>query len=196
MGLKIEANIKKRGYYPAGGAEAEIIIHPSKLKGINLTERGALLKIIALSGASESLKEKELAQRQLQGVREVLGKLKLPTEEKIDYYPSQCPGSHLCLVAEFTNTIIGTDNLGKLGKRAEEVGKETALELLKEQKSQACFDKYLADQIIPYLALAAGKSRITVSEITSHCQTNIWLVEKFLKGGFEIKDNTISWNPF
>ena len=85
--------------------------------------------------------------------------------------------------------------MGKLGKRAEDVGKETALELLKEQKSQACLDKYLADQIIPYLALSSGKSRITISQTTSHCQTNIWLVEKFLKGIFEIKDNTISWSP-
>ena len=195
MGIETEVTIRKRGYYPAGGAEAEVVVNPSELKGVDLTERGPLLKILALSGASESLKEKEVAQRQLQGVREVLGKLKLPTEERLDYCPSQCPGSQLCLVAKFANTVIGTDNLGKLGKRAEDVGKEAALDLLREQKSQACLDKHLADQIVPYLALSSGKSRITVSEITSHCQANIWLVERFLKGNFEIKDNIISWNP-
>ncbi|GAI51858.1 unnamed protein product [marine sediment metagenome] len=80
-------------------------------------------------------------------------------------------------------------NLGKLGKRAEDVGKEAALELLKEQKSQACLDKHLADQILPYLALAKNKSSITVSEITNHCRTNIWVIEKFLEGRFKFFGN-------
>ena len=195
ISAKVEINILKRGYYPEGGAQIEIIISPFKLKNLNLTERGKLRKILAISGASEFLKNKKVAERQLAGVREVLGKLKLPTEEKVEYYDTCCPGSQICLVAEFENTIIGTDNLGKFGKRAEEVGKEAALELLKEQKSQACLDKHLADQILPYLALAPGKSQVTVSEITNHCKTNIWVIEKFLKGKFEIKDNLINWFP-
>lgn len=195
MGVKTEISFEKRGYYPEGGSQAEITVHPCKLKSTDLTERGALLKISALSGASETLREKQVAERQLQGVREILGKLKLPTEEKAEYYPTQCPGSQICLIAEFENTVIGTDNLGKLGKRAEDVGKEAALELLKEQKGRTCLDKHLADQIIPYLALSQRKSRITTSEITMHCRTNIWVVEKFLKGKFDIKDDTVSWNP-
>ena len=98
------------------------------------------------------------------------------------------------MLAEFEKTIIGTDNLGKLGKRAEDVGKEAALELLKEQKSQGSLDKHLADQILPYLALASGKSQITVSEITNHCKTNIWTIEKFINGKFKIKDDSITWS--
>lgn len=192
---KVEINILKRGYYPEGGAKIEVITYPVKLKNLNLTERGQLKKILAISGAAEALKSKRVAERQLQGIREILGKLKLPIEEKIEYYPTQCPGSQICLIAEFENTVIGTNNLGKLGKRAEEIGKAAALELLKEQKSQACLDKHLADQILPYLALAPGKSQITVSEITRHCQTNIWVIEKFLNGEFKTKNNLILWTP-
>ena len=196
MGAKAEISVKERGYYPEGKARAEATIYPGKLKGINLTERGSLIKISAVSGASESLKDKQIAERQLQGVREILGKLKLPMEEKIEYYQTECPGSQICLIAEFEKTIIGTDNLGKLGKRAEDVGKEAALELLKEQKTQACLDKHLADQIIPYLALSQRKSQIMASEITPHCKTNIWAVERFLGGKFETKNNMVSWSPF
>lgn len=111
----------------------------------------------------------------------------MPLEEKIEYYLTQSPGSQICLVAEFENTLIGTDNIGKLGKRAEDVGKEAALELLKEQKTGACLDKHMADQILPFLALSSGKSQVTVSEITGHCKTNIEVIEKFLEGKFEIK---------
>jgi len=195
IGGKIEVNIIKRGYYPEGGARIEVKNFPSKLKPLNLIERGSLKNITAISGASEFLRNKKVAERQIAGVREVLGKLKLPMEEKVEYYNTQCPGSQICLIAEFENTVIGTDNLGKLGKRAEDVGKEAALELLKEQKSQACLDKHLSDQILPYMALASGKSQVTVSEITNHCKTNIWVIEKFIGGKFEIKDNLITWPP-
>ncbi len=194
MGAKVEINISRRGYYPEGGAKAEATIFPSKIKNLHLTERGPLNKITVISGASEFLRDKKIAERQVAGVREVLGKLKLPVEEKVEYYQTQCPGSQICLIAVFENTVIGVDNLGKLGKRAEDIGGEAALELLKEQKSGACLDRHLADQILPYIALAAGKSQITVSEITNHCKTNIWVIEKFLDGNFETRWNLISWS--
>jgi len=195
MGIKAEVNVLKRGYYPEGGAKVETTIFPAKLKPLRLTERGKLNKILALSGASEFLKDKKLAERQLAGVREILGKLKLPAEEKVEYYHTQCPGSQICLAAVFEHTIIGTDGLGRLDKRAEDVGQEAALELLQEQKNQGCLDKHLADQILPYLALAPGKSQVAVSEITNHAKTNIWVIEKFLKGEFGIKDNLVIWEP-
>ena len=195
LGGKIEIEILKKGYYPEGNANLKIKIIPSKLKKIILAERGEFKKIRVFSGASEFLKSKKVAERQLAGIREVLGGLNLNVEEKAEYYQTQCPGSQVCIICEFENTIIGTDGLGKLGKRAEDIGKEAALELLKEQKSNACLDKHLADQILIYLALTERKSSITVSEVTEHCKTNIWVIEKFLEGNFEIKNNLIKWVP-
>ena len=127
------------------------------------------------------------------GAREVLGKLKLLTEEKIEYYQTDCPGSQIFLSAEFENTVIGTDSLGKLGKRAEEVGREAALALLKEEKTRTCLNGHLADQLLPYLALAKGNSQIAVSEFTAHCKINIWIIEKFLGKNFKVLENLISW---
>lgn len=195
-GAKIEINVSKRGYYPEGGAKAEIKIFPAKLKTFNLTERGGFKKISVISGASNALKDKKVAERQISGAREIFGKLKLPVEEKTEYYETQSSGSQVCLIAEYENTLLGADNLGKLGKRAEDVGKEAALNLLKEEKSGACLDKHLADQILPYMALASGKSRVSVSEITEHCRTNIWTIEKFLPGKFDVKGNLVKWLPF
>jgi RNA 3'-terminal phosphate cyclase (ATP)/RNA 3'-terminal phosphate cyclase (GTP) len=194
MGIRTEINILKRGYYPEGGAEVKTTIYPGKPKPINLLERGQLKEILIFSGASEFLKEKKVAERQVFGVKEVLGKLKLPLKERVGYYSTKCPGSQICLVAKFTNTIIGTDNLGKLGKRAEDVGKEAALALLNEQKSGACLDKRLADQILPFVALASGQSKVTVSEITNHCKANVWVIEKFLDGKFKIEGGLITWS--
>lgn len=195
MGGKTEIEILRRGYYPEGGAKISVKVFPVKLKPIILTERGKLQKILVISGASEFLKNKKVSERQIAGVKEILGKLKLPIEEKIEYFQTQSPGSQICLIAEFENTIIGTDNLGKFGERAEDVGKEAALELLKEQKSGAGLDKHLADQILPYLAVVKNKSQFTVSEITEHCKTNIRVIEKFLEGSFKIDGNLVTWSP-
>ncbi len=199
MGAKVNLEILKRGYFPAGGAqiEAKILKEVSGvgLKPLHLINRGKFEKISVISGACKSLSEKKVAERQTAGVREILGKLKLPIEERIEYYDTNSPGSQICLIAEFENTRIGTDNLGKLGQRAEDVGREAALQLLKEQKSEACLDKYLADQILPYLALASGESQVKVSEITPHLKTNILVIEKFIQGKFEIKNNLIVWLP-
>lgn len=195
MGVKVDIEILKRGYYPEGGAQLRAKIFPSKLKPIILTERGKIKKISIISGASQSLKNKKVAERQVIGAKEILGRLNLKIEEKVEYYETQSPGSQICIICEFENTILGTDNLGKIGKRAEEVGKEAALELIKQEKSGACLDKHLGDQILPYMALALGKSQVTTSEITEHCKTNIWVIEKFIEGKFQINQNLIVWSP-
>lgn len=195
MGGKIDVKILRRGYFPVGGGEVEVTVFPSKLKPINLVERGNLKKILAISRASEFLKTKKVAERQLMGMREILGKLKLPIEEKIEYVQTDCPGSSLCLICQFENTILGTDGLGKLGVKAETVGQEVALKLLEEEKTQACLDKHMADQILIYMALSGGKSQVKVSKITPHAQTNIWAIQQFLKGEFKIEEDVISWIP-
>ena len=54
--------------------------------------------------------------------------------------------------------------------------------ILPEIKSNAPLDRYMADQIIPYLALAKGK--VKVSKITQHTKTNVWVVNQF---GFKVR---------
>ena len=78
--------------------------------------------------------------------------------------------------------------MGKKGKPAEEVGREAAKELLGSINSNAALDKYMADQIIPFIALAKGKSRVKVEELTEHCLTNIRVCEEILGIKFEIDE--------
>ena len=147
-----------------------------------------------ISGASEDLKKKKVAERQISGVKQILGKLNLPLKTKIEYYPCPSMGSQINIIAELENTFFGTDNLGKLGKSAEAVGAQAGQEFIKQANSNACLDKHAADQILPYMALLPNKSQVTVSEITNHCKTNIWVVEKFIKSGrFMIEKNKVSW---
>jgi len=195
IGAKVEINILRRGYYPKGGGRVEVRVYPSKLKNFNLVERGQLKKILAISVASELLRKKKVAERQVSGARGILCSLKLPFETRIEYSKTNSAGSSICLIAEFENSILGSDGLGKLGKSAEEVGRECALQFLEEEKAKACVDRFLADQILIYSALVNKESQVKIPQLTSHTQTNIWTIEKFLSGKFEFKNNIIRWLP-
>ncbi len=198
MGVRVNITVKKRGFYPEGKAEVMAESRPlkgSQIKPVSLINPTTLKKVLIVSGATKDLQKKKVADRQVSGVKQVLSKLDLPLEERVEYYDCQSTGSQINIVAQLENTVLGADNLGKLGKSAEEVGKEAALSFLKEVRSQACLDKHTSDQILPYLALASGESRVKASEITPHCRTNMRVIEKFLKGRFNTEQNIITWKP-
>ena len=81
----------------------------------------------------------------------------------------------------------GGSALGKPGLRAEKVGSMAAEELLMELKSGEGVDIFLADQLIPYMALAGGGS-FTARCISLHTRTNIWVTEQFLDVKFKIQE--------
>ncbi|MBC7074425.1 RNA 3'-terminal phosphate cyclase, partial [Candidatus Parcubacteria bacterium] len=193
MGPKVEINVLKRGYYPSGEALVKVKVFPTKLKPINLTEKGNLKKISIISRASESLKERKVAERQIQGAKEILGKLNLPIETKIDYPKTTSPGSSICISCEYENTFLGSDNLGKLGIPAEEIGRKCALQILEEEKLGGCVDRFLSDQILPYMALSGEKCQVKIGKLTDHAKTNIWVIEKFFLEKFKIKENIVEW---
>ena len=78
----------------------------------------------------------------------------------------------------------------RTGKKAEKVGEEAALKLCMEIESKAAVDRHLADQLLPFLALFGGS--IKTSEITDHCRTNMYTIERFLDKRFIVEGNVIT----
>ena len=104
--------------------------------------------------------------------------------------PHVGPGSGITLVATHANSsIIGADALGEKGKPAEQVGEESRRRLIEELNSKAALDRHMSDMIIPYMAVADGRSEISVSQITMHTLTNIHVAEKILKVKFQVNGN-------
>ena len=215
-------SLLRRGYFPKGGGKAELEVKPffrlsdydnfadlrklvsQQLSGVNLAERGKLLKITGVSHASSDLGNSEVAERQakaartslLQQLQQINGSC--PVSIQAEYSDSFSTGSGITLFAYFASAgkddidaanpvILGADALGERGKRAESVGQEAAAALVKEISSGACVDHYLADQLIPFMAIA-GSSKILASEITNHCRTNVFVVEQFLGKSFDVDE--------
>ena len=66
------------------------------------------------------------------------------------------------------------------------VGSDAADRIIRELDSEASVDVYLADQLIPYMAIARSGS-FTVRELSLHTKTNILVCEQFTDAEFEIE---------
>jgi RNA 3'-phosphate cyclase len=189
LGLIIpEIKIIRQGFYPRGWGRVIIKFEPvNKLKPINLTDRGKVLSIKGISIVG-SLPE-SIAVRQAESAKNYLIQKGFENVNiETAAFDTFSQGTSITLWAECENTIIGSDNIGKRGLRAEDVGRQAAEDLFNSISSQSPFDKYMADQIIPFIALAKGKSEIKVEEISDHCRTNISVCEQILGCKFEIDE--------
>ena len=92
----------------------------------------------------------------------------------------------LSVALELENSWAGFTSLGERGKRAEVVAEEAARECVDFLGTGAVIDEHLADQLVPLMALARGRSSFATSRITPHLLTNVWVVEQFLPVKFWI----------
>jgi RNA 3'-terminal phosphate cyclase (GTP) len=189
IGCGIEVDVVGRGFYPQGGGKISVTVEPWVGRSrFELKERGGLKGIEVQSVATEHLRKAEVAERQVKGfLREITPHYEVGGIGRV-YVDSLSAGSSFHAYAEFENTRMGVCVLGERGLRAEEVGRVAAQQLAAELNSGAPLDRHMADQIIPYLALAGGAVR--VSELTEHARTSIHVANKF---GFNLgaKGNVI-----
>jgi len=186
IGLNVEIEILKRGYYPKGGGKVRIVIKKAdKLNCINFTEKGKFSEIYGISHASDVLKDRNVAERQKNAAEKILRAKNLCDKIEItnEYTNTFSIGGGITMFAKTENSIIGACSLGEVNKKAEDVGIECAKNLINEIKGPAGVDSHMSDQIIPYIAFAKGKARI---EKTMHAITNIYVVNLF---GFNVKEN-------
>ena len=98
------------------------------------------------------------------------------------------PGSGIVLWAETTtHAILEGDALGERGKRAEIVGREAAEELYEQIILGGAVDVHHTDQLIIFMALADGTSKISSSKISLHTLSAIYIAEKILNARFVVE---------
>lgn len=68
------------------------------------------------------------------------------------------------------------------------MGKFAAAEFLRSWETSACVDEYLQDQLIIFMALAKGKSRIRTGPLTEHTTTAIQISSLFVGDIFTVTE--------
>ena len=189
MGARFQTRVQRRGYFPKGNGSASFSSKPAKLplKPISLTDFGKP-EFVKIFSHCASL-PKKVSENQANAAKHCLQGLNLEFEENIECRENASTvGSGITLLA-FTSkgAILSGSAIGKKGLPAEQVGKQAAESLLKQLSPKRPCDSFLADQLIPFMALAKGKSEIHTTKLTNHCLTNISVVEKFLPAKFEVE---------
>ncbi len=189
MGVDAELEVQRYGYFPKGNGAASLKVKPTQnLQLIRLEGFGKLERVQGVSVCT-FLADREVAERQAKAAAKRLAEKGIKAEIQIvnDSSNTVQKGSSLALWAETTaGALLGADAIGELRKTAEAVGSEAAQKLLAELEVQATVDTFLADMIIPYLALAKGASAYLTRTFSEHLETNIWLAEKMLGVRFNV----------
>ncbi len=177
MGLKLSMSIDERGFYPEGGGKATVNIGPSIcLRPLILDERGELIGIRGRC-FSQNLNPK-VCHRMCSAFTRSMAPLEVSLEQ--DIRPGPSTGAGLSVTASYENVNLGGGCLGEQGLPSEVVGRRAASTLHREMDSGSTLDLYGADQILPFMALAEGRSLFYVRDLTGHLWTQIWLLEQFL----------------
>ena len=192
MGVLAHLKIIRPGYVPRGGGVIEVRVEPiaSRIRPLNFLYPGNIEEIKGIA-ISSHLEKKRVSERMAKKCKAIL---------KADGYNAQIKeiydttsiqeGAALALFSRSdTRCIIGSDRAGKLGRSSEEIGRFVAKNWLQDIQTGATVDRYLADQLIIYAALAEGTTEYLIPRMTEHIDTNLWLVNRILGAKTTLKSN-------
>jgi RNA 3'-terminal phosphate cyclase (ATP) len=176
-GVRARVTLRRPGWYPAGGGEIHAVVEPAPpARGLTLDVPPAGATAIGVSVVSRlpaSIAERQRA-RALARLAEAGVEATIATE--VDDR-AVTPGTALFVAVRGR---AGSTALGRRGLRAEAVADAAVDDFLAWRASGAAIDAHLADQLLPFLAVAPGPSRLTSPALTSHLRTVAWVLEQFL----------------
>jgi RNA 3'-terminal phosphate cyclase (ATP) len=185
MGVEVALELGLAGFYPRGGGVVRAIIPgDARVDGLQLVERGRLLRVRGLSAVADL--PEDIAKRQRRRALRQLNRLACEVDIALTSMPARSRGTVLVLLAEFEHTQACFFALGALGKRAEQVADEAVADLKAFLATDGAVDRWLADQLLLPMAIAGRASALRTAEVTGHLLTNAEVIRRFLPVGIDI----------
>lgn len=189
MGINAHIDILERGFYPLGGGRVTATLDPiGKIQPLDLMDLGKM------TGIKGRCFVQHLPDRIGKDMMDACTETLLPKYD-VEFETQKCMGNSkgagLVLVAEYENGMISSNVLTSRGHSARQSGIDVANDLLQEVTAGSTVDVHTADQLLPYMAMAEGKSRFIVSRISKHLLSQMDTLESFLnvRFGVERKDD-------
>jgi RNA 3'-terminal phosphate cyclase (ATP) len=196
LGVGIDLELRRHGFYPAGGGEMTAVVHPpgKALMPADLLERGVPRNAYAECLAAAL--PRAVAQRELEAIGTELGwsgdQLRTSAVRQ-----NEGPGNALMATLEFENVTEVFTSFGEKGVSAENVAHALAREVRAFDTHGGALGPHLADQWMLPLALAVWKSggsaHFTCTEMTEHARTNMGVIEEFLPVLFDSRRRGDAW---
>ena len=198
-GFNATCRLLKYGFFPAGGGKIKIDVQPWSRESaipIDFCQPEDKLKISAIIYTARLpchiadrqrslLLKSSLAFTDATKMR-LAQPLKFEDIKLINVTDSDGPGNcvMILLSGQTRRTIFSA--FGEKGKPSEKVIREVVNLATEFLKSEAAIDYFLADQLLIYIAIA-GCGSFTTDKLSSHLQTNIEIIKKFLPVDFSIE---------
>lgn len=202
MGADVDLEIIRPGYVPRGEGIIRIRVKPQRerLRPIVMLEQGRTKEIEGIA-LSSLLRERKVSERMAKECQKGLKAKGYDARIQIVYDVKEGPafqkvsiqaGAALAIWAKTdTRCLIGSDMAGEPRRTAEFIGKQVARNLIEDLGTGATVDRHLADQLIPFCALAEGVSEYVIPRMTEHVETRLWLVEKMLGAKTGVRNNCL-----
>jgi RNA 3'-terminal phosphate cyclase (ATP) len=185
IGIEATLEIRRWGWYPAGGGAIDVTLTPTSGIGGFVAETPATAPVVTGISAVSRL-PRSIAERQRARAQERLAAARLAFDiAVVEDATARGPGT---LVFLAVRGRAGFSALGRRGLPAERVADRAVDELLAHRASGAAVDDHLADQLVPFLALGTGVSRFTCSTRSRHLETVVWTARQFLPLAIELAD--------
>eukprot|EP00696_Hemimastix_kukwesjijk_P015536 gnl/Hemi2/3750_TR1307_c0_g2_i1.p1 gnl/Hemi2/3750_TR1307_c0_g2~~gnl/Hemi2/3750_TR1307_c0_g2_i1.p1 ORF type:complete len:448 (+),score=72.80 gnl/Hemi2/3750_TR1307_c0_g2_i1:278-1621(+) len=179
FGVEFSLNCERRGYYPRGGGIVHVHSKPhTKIRAASFLDRGTIVSItgvsyvagsVAFNVAERMAAAALLALKSHHGLRGV--PINIATQHDTTALGSGCG---IFLVAETsTGCRLEGSCLGERGVPSETVGSTAATLLAQQIDEGGCVDQFVQDQLLIFMALAEGTSRVRTGPLTLHTQTGI-----------------------
>jgi RNA 3'-terminal phosphate cyclase (ATP) len=182
-GVQAAVEVERRGFYPVGGGRLRLWLAPSDVDPFALERAGTPERAQVHAVESADLADADVAGRlatsAADGLRE--GGLDVAATH-VESAAADCTGAAVLVRIDASTPDAGLvpagfDALGEPGVPAEDVA-ETAVEAaLAFRDGPGVVDRHVADQLVPFLALAGGE--VAVPAVTDHVRTHCELVAAF-----------------
>lgn len=191
MGPRIDLELIRPGFYPAGGGKFHVSIRPSPtLNPVEILDRGSILRRVAR--ALHANIPVRVAQRELEVVQSRLGWQE--NEGVVEgVTQSQGPGNAVMLEIQAEQITEVFAAFGERHRSAESVAEEACGCAAQWLEANVPVGEYLADQLMIPMALAgAGSFRTVVPSL--HSKTNAQIIERFLPVRFVFEpESPLAW---
>jgi RNA 3'-terminal phosphate cyclase (ATP) len=195
MGLDASIEMIRPGYVPVGGGILRLATSPCRvsLRPLVLDVRGDVERVWGIA-LSSRLGERFVSQRISEAVqRALLAAGHIAQIETMDDDTALQQGAALAAFADLTGgSRIGVDRAGAPRRSSEAIGEYVGKHLIEELATGATLDRYAADQVIIYAALADGESRFRIPEVTEHVLASAWLVKEFLGAEVRVEEGVLA----
>ena len=186
IGITVEVEMVRPGFYPRGGGEIRAVVHPcSRVNGLSLLTCPELSTAGGFSAFAEL--PESVGRRQARRLSVRLKSEGVESHIPVEQWQAANPGSVAAVIFRQAPVPPLFFGLGERGKPAESVADEAADEAIAFRDAKAPVDPHSADQLLLPLAFSADASEYKTSEITRHTTTNIETVRKFVDRVIQIE---------